>query len=74
MNRLLLVVLVALILGSAGFGVAQLGEIKKLQQNIADLGQERTSLQKSIWDLKKRNTDLESRRGRGNNKDRKSVV
>lgn len=67
MNRLLLVILVVLIVGSAGFGVAQLSEIRKLQQDLAALGQERTALQKSIWDLKKRNGELESRRNRGNN-------
>jgi hypothetical protein len=67
MNRLLLVILVVLILGSAGFGVAQLSEIRKLQQDLAALGLERTALQKSIWDLKKRNSELESRRNRGNN-------
>ncbi len=67
MNRLLLVILVVLIVGSAGFGVAQLSEIRKLQQDLAALGQERTALQKSLWDLKKRNGELESRRNRGNN-------
>ncbi|MSU45887.1 MAG: hypothetical protein EXS42_01855 [Lacunisphaera sp.] len=64
MNRLLLVILVVLILGSAGFGVAQLGEIKKLQQNLAALGQERTALQKRLWDLQKQNGELENRRNR----------
>ncbi len=61
MNRPLLIILAVLILGSAGFGLAQLDEIKKLKQNLAELDQERSALQKRIWDLQKQNVDLENR-------------
>jgi hypothetical protein len=61
MNRPILIILGVLVLGSAGFGLAQLGEIRKLKQNLAALDQERTALQKRIWDLQKRNGELENR-------------
>ncbi len=61
MNRLLLIILAVLILGSAGFGLAQLDEMKKLRQNLAALDQERSALQKRIWDLQKLNGELENR-------------
>ncbi len=60
MNRLFLIILAVLILGSAGFGLAQLDEIRKLKQNLAALDQERSALQKRIWDLQKQNRELES--------------
>lgn len=64
MNRLLLTLLAVLILGSAGFGLAQIDQIKKLKQNLAALNEERSALQKRIWDLQKRNGELENRLAR----------
>ena len=61
MNRTILIILAVLVLGSAGFGLAQLAEIRTLKQNIAALDQERAALQKRIWDLQKRNGELENR-------------
>jgi hypothetical protein len=61
MNRFLLIILAVLILGSVGFGLVQLDEIRKLKQNLATLDQERSALQKRIWDLQKQNGDLENR-------------
>lgn len=64
MNRALLTLLAVLFLGSAGFGLFQLDELKKLRLNLAALDQERSELQKKIWDLQKRNGELENRLAR----------
>lgn len=65
MNRLPLVILAILVLGSAGFGVYQLDQVQKLTRNAATWESERAALQKTIWDLKKKNGDLEKRRAAG---------
>jgi hypothetical protein len=65
MNRPILIVLAILVLGSAGFGLVQLDELRKLRQNLSALDQERLALQKRIWDLQKRNGELERRLSRG---------
>ena len=64
MNRTLLIILAVLALGSAGFGLAQLNDARKLRENLAALDQERAALQKRLWDLQKRNGDLERRLAR----------
>ena len=61
MNRVLPILLAVLLLGSAGFGLSQINEINKLKLNLAALDQERADLQKKIWDLQKRNGELENR-------------
>jgi hypothetical protein len=61
MNRTLLVILAALTLGSAGFGIAQLGEVQKLKDSLSELDIERLALQKRLWDLQKRNNELLNR-------------
>jgi hypothetical protein len=62
MNRLPLIILAVLVLGSAGFGVAQLDQVHKLRQSVLAWEKERTDLQKRIWDLQKRNSELENQR------------
>lgn len=59
MNRLPLLVLAVLVLGSAGFGLLQLSEVKKLTARATAWDSEREALQKRIWDLQKRNGELE---------------
>ena len=61
MKRLPLVILVILVLGSVGFGHAQLDEAKKLKQSAAAWEAERTTLQKRIWDLQKQIAELGKR-------------
>lgn len=61
MNRSLSIVLALLFVGSAGFGFVQLNDLRQLKQNVAALDRERADLQKRIWDLKKRNGELENR-------------
>jgi hypothetical protein len=67
MNRVLYIILGVLVLGSAGFGLARLDEVRKLKQNLTTLDQERSALQKRIWDLQKRNGELENRLHRSAN-------
>ena len=62
MNRLLLIVLAVLVLSSAGFGLLQLDKVQKLTETAAAWDSERAALQKRIWDLQKRNGELERRR------------
>jgi len=61
MNRLIIVVLAVLLVGSAGFSLSQLSELKKLKQSLGNLARERSDLEKRIWDLEKRNGELEKR-------------
>ena len=65
MKRLPLIVLALLVLGSAGFGLAQLDEVQKLRQNVVVWEKERAELQKRIWDLQKKNNELANRRAPG---------
>lgn len=62
MNRLPLVILGVLVLGSAGFGVYQLNKIEKLTQDAAAWDAERAALQKKIGELQRQNGELERRR------------
>jgi hypothetical protein len=62
MNRLPLVILAVLVLSSAGFGLLQLDKVQKLTESAAAWDSERAALQKRIWDLQKRNGELERRR------------
>ena len=61
MKRLAQIILAALVLASAGFGLVQLNEVQKLKQNAAAWDEMRATLQKRIWELQKRNTELENR-------------
>lgn len=61
MNRLPQIILAALVLASAGFGLVQLNEVQKLKQNSAAWDEMRTALQKRIGELQKRNSELENR-------------
>jgi len=62
MNRLPLVILGVLVLGSAGFGVYQLNKVERLTQDAAAWDGERAALQKKIWELQRQNGELERRR------------
>jgi len=62
MNRLPLVILSLLVLGSVGFGLSQLNEVGRLRHDATAWDQEKAELQKRIWALQKRNTELENRR------------
>jgi len=62
MKRLPLIILALLVLGSAGFGLAQLDEAQKLRQSVAAWEKERADLQKRIWELQKKNNELANRR------------
>ncbi len=61
MNRLPQIILAALVLASAGFGLIQLNEVQKLKQSAAAWDEMRAALQKRIWELQKRNSELENR-------------
>jgi hypothetical protein len=62
MNRLPLIILSILVLSSAGFGLLQLDKVQKLTESAAARDSDRAALQKRIWDLQKRNGELERRR------------
>ena len=64
MHRFLLLILAVLALGAAGFGLAQLEEARNSKLSLAAIVQERTALQKRIWDLQKKIGELESRLAR----------
>ncbi len=61
MRRFNLILFGVLILSSVGFGLAQLEEIRNLRQSLSALDQERSALKKRLWDLQKRNGELEGR-------------
>ncbi|MBL9214844.1 MAG: hypothetical protein JNG83_05150 [Opitutaceae bacterium] len=65
MRRFALPLALLLLLGAAGFGVAELNEVKKLRETLAGLDQEREALRKRVWELQKLNGDLAARLDRG---------
>ena len=67
MNRLPLIILAVLVLGSAGFGLSQLNKVRKLSESASAWDSEKAALQKRIWDLQRQIGDLERRRSAGPN-------
>jgi hypothetical protein len=65
MRRFALPLILLLLLGAAGFGVAQFNELGKLRATLSDLEKERAELRKRVWDLQKLNRDLAARLDRG---------
>ena len=65
MHRPTQIILVLLLLGAAGFGLAQYVEARKLRDTVAGLDHERDGWQKRIAELQKLNADLASRLNRG---------
>jgi hypothetical protein len=61
MNRLPLIVLAVLVLGSAGFGLSQLNKVRKLTESASAWDSEKAALQKRIFDLQRQIGDLERR-------------
>jgi len=59
MNRAPLIILGVLVVGSAGFGLYQLDQVRKLNQNAAAWDNERAALQKRIRELQQRNGEPE---------------
>jgi hypothetical protein len=54
-----------LLLGVAIYSGRQMGEAEKLRASLADLGKERASLRKQVWDLQKENRELADRQNAG---------
>lgn len=65
MRRLTPILLVLLLLGATGFGLAQLAEARKLRETVAGLKQDGDKWQKRIADLQKLNAELAARLNRG---------
>lgn len=59
MNRPALFILATLLAGSAGFGVYQFGQVRKLTRDAAHWETEKAALQKRILDLQKKSGDTE---------------
>ncbi|HEY4246822.1 MAG TPA: hypothetical protein VGM64_08200 [Lacunisphaera sp.] len=59
MNRLPLIILAVLVLGSAGFGLFQLEKVQKLTSDAIAWDGEKSVLQKKIWELQRRIGELE---------------
>jgi len=65
MPRLAIPLLLLLLLGATGFGIAQLSNVHALQASLADREQQSATLKKRINALEKQNSDLAARLDRG---------